>query len=249
MSKLSQFLQKAGLVEPEDQPFDPANLSVPPADPPSPVSDLASREVPGLGRAKFSIDGGDGSPLPATSDGAATEPAAYELREGVAFDEIYRDANVPSAPFPIERLQKLIDGLRQLDPVTQKAAVLAMDAADEGWTIEDVLTDAQRKTDALHAYNDQTAGRLAAIEKGVERDVASMTDAKDTAIADLRTRISDLQQQLEAATSQHASDISALAARKTAAQQAAERERQRVTESINRINNLIHPFLSSTPNH
>ena len=248
MSKLSQFLQKAGLVEPEDQPFDPANLPDPSADPPSPAPDLASRETPGLGRAKFAIDGGDGTPVPAASDAAPTDASPYELPEGVAFDAVYRDAKVPDAPFPIERLQKLIDGLRQLDPVTQKAAVLAMDAADESWTIEDVLADAQRKTDALHAYNDQTAGRLAAIEKGVERDVASMTEAKDAAIADLRAQIANLQQQLESATSQHASDISALAARKTAAQQAADRERQRVTECINRINNLIHPFLSSTQN-
>lgn len=252
MSKLTQFLQKAGLVEPEGQPFDLSSLSTPPVDPAPPAAEPAARTPPRdapSGRAKFAVDTSGGNPAPDTDATPATDgDSDYALAEGVAFDAIYRDAQVPDAAFPIERLQKLIDGLRQLDPTTQKAAVLAMDAADESWTMEDVLRDAQRKTDALHAYNEGTTAKLAQIEKNVERDIASMTSDKDATIADLRKRIAELQQQLEAATSQHASDIATLSARKAAAEQAAERERQRVTECINRINNLIHPFLSSTPN-
>lgn len=251
MSKLTQFLQKAGLVEPEDAPFDPSSPSTPSPDPTPPPVEPAPRAASGdapSGRAKFAIDTSDGDPAPAAADQTAPGDASgYEIPEGVAFDTIYRDAQVPETAFPIERLQKLIDGLRQLDPTTQKAAVLAMDAADESWTIEDVLKDAQRKTDALHAYSESTTAKLADIEKAIESDIATMNSAKDSAIADLRAQIAQLQQKLEATTGQHASDISTLAARKASAQQAAERERQRVNERITGINNLIHPFLSSTP--
>ncbi len=251
MSKLTQFLQKAGLVEPEAAPFDLSSLTTPPVDPATPTTEPAAptppRDAPS-GRASFAIDTSeDGDAEPRPERGPGTDAACdYVLPEGVTFDAIYRDANLPEAAFPIERLQKLVDGLRQLDPATQKAAVLAMDAADDGWTIEDVLKDAQRKTDALHAYNERTTAKLAEIEQAVARDIATMNAAKDSAIADLRARIADLQKQLETATSQHASDIATLASRRTGAQQAADRERQRVGECINKINNLIHPYLSST---
>jgi hypothetical protein len=254
MSKLTHFLQKAGLVESDDSPFELPSSAPSPTDPPPSAPDVTSRtsETPAVsGRAKFAIDpgdennpGGDG----AMAGDAGSDDAGYVLTEGVAFEQLFQEAGVPETSFPIERLQKLIDGLRQLDPTTQKAAVLAMDAADENWTIEGVLKDAQLKTDALHAYADRVTARTAQIQGNIERDIASMTGAKDSAIADIQAQIAELQKKLEATASQHASGISTLAAKKTAAQQAADRERQRVNECINRINNLIHPFLSPVSN-
>jgi hypothetical protein len=254
MSKLTQFLQKAGLVESEDSPLDLPSSAPSATDPPLPAPDVTSRTraAPAVsGRAKFAIDsgdennpGGDG----AMAGDASSEAADYVLPEGVAFEQLFQEAGVPDAAFPIERLQKLIEGLRQLDPTTQKAAVLAMDAADETWTIEGVLKDAQLKTDALHAYLDRVTAKTAQIQGNIERDIAGMTSAKDSAITDIQAQIAELQKKLEATASQHASGISTLAGKKTTAQQAADRERQRVNECINRINNLIHPFLSPVSN-
>jgi hypothetical protein len=244
MSKLTQFLQKAGLVESDDPPIelpaDPTPDSAPPV-PDVPIRTPVRATV--SGRADFSMpnDSPDAAPGQDGSDD-------YVVPEGVAIDQIFQEANVPESSFPIERLQKLIDGLRQLDPTTQKAAVLAMDAADDTWTIDGVLKDAQAKTDALHAYADRVAAKAAQIQQSVERDIAGMTSAKDSAIADIQAQIADLQRKLEATASQHATDISGLASKRTNAQQAADRERQRVIEVVNKINNLVHPFLSPASN-
>ena len=75
-----------------------------------------------------------------------------------------------------------------------------------------------------------------------------MSSEKDSAIADIQSQIADLQRKLEATASKNATDISGLSAKKASAQQAAERERQRVTEVINKINDLVHPFLSPASN-
>ena len=254
MSKLTQFLQKAGLVESDDPPYqtsvDPSPSVDPPAPPSDPLPRMAVRSSVS-GPAKFAIDDGGSADAGVPADSGPSDDAGtgdYVLPEGVAIEQIYQEAGIPDSSFPIERLQKLIDGLRQLDPTTQKAAVLAMDAADDTWTIEGVLKDAQAKTDALHAYGDRVTAKATQIQGNIEREIASMTSSKDSSIADIQAQIADLQKKLEATASQHATDISGLSARRTAAQQAAERERQRVSEYISKINNLIHPFLSPASN-
>ncbi len=103
-------------------------------------------------------------------------PAAGESRieEGKALDEIFALANIPPAAFSAEKLLRLLDGLRAMDATTRRAAVLAMDAADDNWTIADPVTDAQRKTAALEAY--KQSGIRAAVEKagGVMEVMAAM---------------------------------------------------------------------------
>lgn len=246
MSKLTQFLQKAGLVESDDPPFE---LPSDPAPDPAPaIPDVPVRtpfQAKTTGRADFSVPDSDAPGPPEVSAAGSQDASGYVLAEGISIEAIYQQANIPETSFPIERLQKLIDGLRQLDPTTQKAAVLAMDAADDTWTIEGVLKDAQAKTDALHAYADSVGARATQIQGHIERDIASMNSEKDASIAEIQSQIAELQRKLEATASKHATDISDLSAQRQSAQQAAERERQRVTEYINKINNLVHPFLSS----
>ncbi|HSY41091.1 MAG TPA: hypothetical protein VLA79_16240, partial [Polyangia bacterium] len=139
MSKLTQFLQKAGLVESEDAPFElPPDLTPDPAPPVPDVPVRAPIQAKTSGRADFSVPAADAPSAPS----GEPDTSDYVLAEGVPIDTLYQQANIEQTSFPIERLQKLIDGLRQLDPTTQKAAVLAMDAADDTWTIEGVLKDA-----------------------------------------------------------------------------------------------------------
>ncbi len=228
MSKLTQFLQRARLIE-DDSPPPEMALPDPPVQPDPPTPEFAIR-----------------SPARQAGDDANGDDASnHVLPEGVSIELIFQEANVPETPFPIERLAKLIDGLKQLDPVTQKAAILAMDSADDSWTIEGVLKDAQLKTDALRAYADRMNAKATQIQGNIDREIASMTSEKDSSLTDIQAQIADLQRKLEATVAQHATDASGLAAQKQAAQQAAERERQRVTEYSSRINNLIHPFLSN----
>src|SRR5438105_2692081 len=119
MSKLTQFLQKAGLVESDDPPIELPSDATP--DPAPPVPDVPIRaplRSTVSGRADFSVPDSDGA-SPAPDPDAVGD---YVVPEGVAIDQVFQEASVPETTFPIERLQKLIDGLRQLDPTTQKAA-------------------------------------------------------------------------------------------------------------------------------
>ena len=60
-----------------------------------------------------------------------------DVIEGRSFDDIFASANLPISPYPAERLLRLLDGLREMDEPTRKAAVRAMDGADDSWTMAD----------------------------------------------------------------------------------------------------------------
>ena len=95
--------------------------------------------------------------VPSPSDEPSSVPAAAVLSEAESrieesrsFEVLYAERGVPASPFPAEKLLKLIDGLRAMEPAVRKAAVLAMDSADENWTIDDAALDASRKIRALN---------------------------------------------------------------------------------------------------
>jgi hypothetical protein len=77
-----------------------------------------------------------------------------------AFADIFAAAGVPDSPYPAEKLLRLLDGLRAMDAGTRKAAVLAMDAADDNWQIGDCLRDADLKISALEATNATVVAQL-----------------------------------------------------------------------------------------
>ena len=105
--------------------------------------------------------------IPAEQDVAADiTPVQVPLAEGDIvedrpFADIFASAQLPPSPFPAERLLRLLDGLRAMDEATRKAAVLAMDAADENWTIADPMMDAQRKIAVLESYREALDTQLA----------------------------------------------------------------------------------------
>lgn len=221
MSKLAKILEKAGLIEREHEPEPEVFLE------PEPIEQKYSN---------VAVD-------PPTQ---TSHEADYVLPEGVSIELIYQSASVPSSNYTVERLGKLIDGLKQLDSVTQRAAILAMDSADDSWSIEDILQDARKKVDALGAYSSQTASKVLRIRENIEKDIQRIASEKDQSIASIQAQISELQQLLESTISRHAAEAAKLNAQGLSAQQAADREQQRMSESIEKINTLIHPFISST---
>src|ERR1700730_4751396 len=126
------MLHKAGLIELEDSP---AAVVVEPAvdEAPAPVNEAAQ--------------------LP---------PAEGDVEENLQREKIYAEGNLPASPYPAERLLKVLNGLRAMDIGTRKAAILAIDAADDSWKIEDVLLDADRKIKALEARKQYLAAQTAA---------------------------------------------------------------------------------------
>jgi chromosome segregation ATPase len=221
MSKLAKILEKAGLIEREQESVPEAFLE------PEPIERKYSN---------VAVD----PPVPSSQEGD------YVLPEGVSIELIYQASSIPPSNYTVERLGKLIDGLKQLDSVTQRAAILAMDSADDTWSIDDILEDARKKVDALRAYANQASSKVVRIRENIEKDIQRIASEKDQSIASIQAQISELQQLLEATISTHAAEAAKLNAQALSAQQAADREQQRMSDSIEKISTLIHPFISTT---
>lgn len=164
------------------------------------------------------------------------------LPEGVPLENIYAQANVPAVGYTIERLDKLVEGLNQLDAATKRTAVAAMDAADDSWKIEDVIGDARTKVAALVGYQ----GDITELEQAIIAEVDTRLNANSTAKAatlkDFDARIAELAVQREQAIAASSAEATTLRATAAAASEAAERERNRINTPITRFGTLITLF-------
>ena len=132
-------------------------------------------------------------PAPVVEVNADT-PTEIEKR---AFDDIYAAAGVPSAPYEAEKLLRVLDGLRAMDTAMRKAAVMAMDAADEDWTLEDPLLDAQRKGVVLTTERTSVQAVAVAAQQKAEADLLAQDEYKTEAAATIREQIAELEGLLE----------------------------------------------------
>ena len=95
----------------------------------------------------------------------------------------------------MERLLKLVDGLRALDPTTRRAAITAMDVADETWSMDDVLADADAKMAALRGHQRQMQGAADGVVQANRERVAALESSRDGRLAELRQQIAALEAQ------------------------------------------------------
>ena len=65
---------------------------------------------------------------------------------------IYKHYDIEHIPYPVEKFEKLVQGLQSLPLEAQKAALGAMQAVESGWTFASVHGDLLLKRNALHAY-------------------------------------------------------------------------------------------------
>ncbi len=218
MSKFLHVLQKAGLIE-MDAADRPADLeaevlaSIPPSEPAAPVAEAVLPE------------------------------AESRIEESRSFEVLYAERGVPASPFPAEKLLRLLDGLRAMDPPVRKAAVLAMDAADEDWTIDDAALDAHRKIKALkdtqtlltQQANSQAAHALEKLKAREQRQTESL--------AMIRQQIGDLEALMQREVEKAAAEKAALQAEVKSAQEASAREAARLDAEIARLQEVLDTFV------
>lgn len=125
---------------------------------------------------------------------AATAPTAAPVSTGASFEEIYAQAGVPASPYSAEMLLKVAEGLRALPIAQARAAVTAMDSADDRWTVGDVLLDAQRKIGALQSVE----GGMEAQRNAAEVQYTSTIENIDTLVASTVEEINKQITELEA---------------------------------------------------
>jgi len=248
-------LAKVGLVEldePEqvrvDAPpgpgLDDADLQRILAEDPGPPPPATEYAKPDRGT-PYAPPSPSGRTVPAPPQTGAAAPASFG--ESMSFEALYAQADVPPSAYPAEKLLKLLDGLRAMDPATRKVAVLAMDAADDDWTVADAVLDAQRKTRALRQAEQGLAAALRAAEQQVEQELAANDQYRDQATTAIRKQIADLEILLQEELQKVAEKKAQAAALLDRQRDAHAREVARYEQEIARLMELSTTFGSDPP--
>ena len=183
-------------------------------------------------------------PVPAAPPSAPTPTSGVQagLAEGRPFAEIYANAGLIAAPYPAEKLLRLLDGLRAMEPAMRKAAVLAMDAADDDWTIDDPLQDAQRKIRALREAVARANQTVTEAEGQAARELAAADSYQQEATTRIRAQIAELEQLLTEEVARVASERATTTGRLQATREAAAREVARLEAEAAQLNGLLQTF-------
>ena len=186
-------------------------------------------------------------PLPElapTADAAAMieADAGKPIAEDRPLEDIFELASIPASPFAAEKLLRLLDGLRAMDLATRKAAVLAMDAADDNWSIADPIDDAQRKMAALETYKVALAKQVDKAEADTNANIERIKADLERSTSDIRAQIAQLEQLLQREIAKASEDTTRLEAALRATRETAAREARRMDKEIERLNEIPATF-------
>ncbi|MBB5017273.1 hypothetical protein HNQ59_000537 [Chitinivorax tropicus] len=232
MSGFMRALHKVGLIELDDVP-PPSQATE--AEPATSVRDELPEPVPEAPIATFTLE-----PAP-----QATEPVAQGVTEQRPLEEIYSEFRIPPSPFAAEKLLKVLDGLMALDANTRKAAVLALDAADDSWTIEDSVADAALKVQALEQAKQQIMAAVTLAEQTAQQTIAAREQTLQESIARIRQQMADLEALMERELARAATDKADSEHQAKATREAAERETTRLQTEIGRLEDIQRIFGTS----
>jgi hypothetical protein len=221
VSRFLRALEKVGLVESESSAREAA---------PEARSEDAGMPIP-----------------PSAPEPEPVVPAvpAGPIREQRGFEEIYAEAQLSPGPFPAEKLLKILDGLAALDPASRKAAVLALDAADESWQIDDALLDAERKLKALDGAKRQVEAQARAELERAKAEIEAREQRQQEAVARIRQQIADLEALLEREVARATEEKAALQDAARAAKEACQRECARCDGEAARLRRVAEVFATA----
>jgi hypothetical protein len=220
VSRFLRALEKVGLVESESHERGAAS-----AGEPAPAEAAAAEPVP--------------EPMP---EAAPVPVAEGPIREQRPFDDIYAEAQVAPGPFPAEKLLKILEGLAALDPASRKAAVLALDAADDSWQLDDALLDAERKLKALDGAKRQVEAQARAELERARTEIEAREQRQQDAVARIRQQIAELEALLEREVARATEEKAALNETARLAKDACSRELARCDAEAARLRRVAEVF-------
>lgn len=230
MATLKKILQAARLIESNESPAVPA-----PAAEDSDIDAIIRRAAEAETRSST-------PPPPMPTAAGEAVPAMAGVEEGLDFAQIYARQGVADAGFPVERLIKLVDGLKALDPTTRRAAITAMDVADETWSMEQVLADAEAKIAALRGHQRSLQASADALVHANQSRIAALESSRDTRLTDLRQQIAALEAQIQEAVGATAADVARLQSESESNKAALARETQRLDAQVLGLEELAAQF-------
>lgn len=239
MSGFLKTLAKIGLVEIDDDAAPAAEMSEDEAR--RIIAEAAGRPTEPTPPAEIGppeLDLGDADP-------PAVLPVPTDVVEGRPLEEIYAEAEVRQSPFSAEKLLRLLDGLMVMDAASRRMAVEAMDAADDTWTIEDPILDAQRKIQALDLARRGLEAVASDAAQKAEADLRAHAEYQEKATSEIRGQIAELEQLLQQEVERVAADRQTVKTQLEATRQAVQRESKRLEAEVSRLRNIEELFGSS----
>ncbi|HEY0659968.1 MAG TPA: hypothetical protein VGD21_01380 [Lysobacter sp.] len=214
MGKLLRGLHKLGLVEIEDEPV-PA-----PAEEPAPPAELNA----------------------ALPDATTAPVLPSDIVENRPFEDLYREHQIPPSPYAAEKLLKVLDGLRAMQPEMRRTAVLAIDSADDSWAVEDAVLDAMRKIKVLETAKQGLTQAAQAAVANAQSELEAREQQQQEAITHIRKQIADLEAMLAREVEGATRDKADIQAAKRAAEEACLRERMRIDAQIELLQDVPRNF-------
>ncbi|MEC7986524.1 MAG: hypothetical protein VX278_15265 [Myxococcota bacterium] len=153
---------------------------------------------------------------------------------------IYTDAAIPESPYPIERMIKLLDGLKAMPKDMRIRAIEAMDQADDSWTIEDSILDGQRKKSALKAEESRIHNLLRQREEERNQESIAQDQYIEQVTTEIRTQIDELEAMLAEELREAASKKATIEAQIEADRVAYENARRDLTQQVTVISDVLN---------
>jgi len=157
-------------------------------------------------------------------------------------EAIFAAAGIPPSPYPAEKMLRLLDGLKAMDMNSRIVAVQAMDAADDAWTIDDAVLDAQRKVAALNTEKQQITAQAQQIVTENQQLAQARDELQRSRVEALRAQIAELERSMAAEIEQAGADKAACQAAGEGARLAAQREQARLDTEAQRFGTLLDMF-------
>jgi hypothetical protein len=228
MRGFMRALEKAGLVERDgsEEPVDNSTIATG-----EDVDALIARELAQ-------------APTPAQQAAQEAPPsgAPVDAIEARSFESIFAEAAIPASPFPAEKMLRLLDGLKTMDLASRKMAVEAMDAADDSWTVDDAVLDAQRKILALTSEKDRINTQTQQLVAQNQQLAQAREEQQRSKVEALRLEIAELERAMATEIASTSADKATLMAAGENAKLAAQREATRLNTEIERMNSLTSLF-------
>jgi hypothetical protein len=222
MSGLMGFLEKAGLARRVD-------------------GEVALGEQAGDGRAAESDASGATPPTVAV---ALVPPV--EQTSGMSLEQVYAAAGVPPCPYPAERLQRLLDGLKAMEPALRLTTIQAIDAADDSWSIEDPVRDAAAKAEAIETHAATIRAGVTASEQEATALLSEIGQRRDSSVEKIKGQIAELEGLLAREMERADRDCAAVQAGMQAKRDAALRELGNLTRVAGEMRALVSQFNVNT---
>ena len=166
---------------------------------------------------------------------------------GMTLEQIYATAAVPPCAFPAERLLRLIDGLKAMDAGMRRQTILALDAADDTWSLADPQRDAAAKVAAIEQHALSIRAGVALAEQETTSRLGELQQLQETSVAEIRRQISDLEGLLAREIARGAQETAALEAALKTLREAANRELGKLAHAASTLSGLIAQFAAQAP--